>query len=102
MDSVELLIGEGHGINIPKVFYNAADLTEWGLDPEEFVVLNDPYHEWYWEAWGEVLSRAESTDKVTGRKYTLWQDGDLFAIATDFGEVDPEGYREFFGEDYIP
>ena len=39
----------------------------------------EPENEWYWEAWHEVLDKAQYIDNQ-GNIYRLYQDGDLWLI----------------------
>ena len=79
----ELLLSDSRGQYIPRDFYNDFIFPAWGLDKEKFPALADPENEWYWEAWDELLNKAEWTDPDTGHKWRLWQDGDLFMIRDD-------------------
>lgn len=104
----KLLIGDSAGIYIPKEFvegfltfeeleqedeegemqrlvtgFNHAE-NNWkinGLTLEDIQILLDPYHEHYWDVWEDVTQNAEYTDP-NGIKWTLWQDGDLWAVPT--------------------
>ena len=77
------------GIYIPQRF--AREVVRecvTGVSDEDYETLErgpEPSNEWYWEAWEMVLNNAELTDTVTGVKYFLHQDGDLWAL--------PEGYE---------
>lgn len=54
-----------------------------GIDPEDLAILRQgPDHADYWEAWDDVLSSASYTDD-DGHTWTLYQDGDLFAVRDD-------------------
>ncbi len=86
----ELLLSDSRGQYIPRDFYNDFIFPAWGLDKEKFSALADLEHEWYWEAWSELLSKAVWTDPDTGHKWHLDQDGDLFMYRDD---------HKFEGED---
>jgi hypothetical protein len=57
-------------------------------------VLQGPDHEWYYDAWDSILTRASFTRD--GNTWALWQDGDLFLVCDDL--LSDDEYREFFGE----
>ena len=67
-----------HGIYIPQQFVTT--FTGWqGISLEdETICAAGPDHEYYWDAWDAILSRATYTDE-NGQEWFLWQDGDLFA-----------------------
>jgi hypothetical protein len=48
-------------------------------------------HEWYWEAWDEILNEATVTD-TNGAVYTLHQDGDLWLVPAGMEWSDEEGF----------
>lgn len=77
----EILLGDHRGIYIPRDFVEGFDLSNWGLSEsdEDVRICRDPEHEWYWEAWDAILTKAEHTDK-SGHKWSLHQNGDLFAV----------------------
>ena len=51
----------------------------WNLKSEDIDILKDgPTHEYCNETWDDVLNYAYHVDK-DGQKWTLYQDGDLFA-----------------------
>lgn len=75
-----LYIDDCRGINIPKDFVtntNRASIT--GVDESDLTDCLDPYGEWYWEAWDNVLRDAVITGD-DGKQYTLYQDGALWLI----------------------
>ena len=97
---LELLITDASGIYIPKEFIESR--LDWQLEQIKaqtsegtIEILKDPEDEWYWEAWEEVLNvefiaplntfgrtEANSCD-ACGRKFTLHQNGDLWAVKTE-------------------
>jgi hypothetical protein len=85
----ELLLSDTQGIYIPRDFYNDFNFRAWHLNKKNFRALKNPDHEWYWEAWDELLNKAwyKAPD---GHKWHLSQDGDLFMYRDD---------HKFEGED---
>lgn len=80
---IEILADSSRGRYIPHHFAEACDMEAWGVKPEDAaILLAGPDHEWYWEAWDSVLSSASYTDD-DGHTWTLYQDGDLFAVRDD-------------------
>lgn len=77
-----LLIDGLHGIYVPKVFADTVTigpLDETDDEGLEFIRENDPYTEGYWETWEDVLDNTILHGK-DGTRYTLHQDGDLWAV----------------------
>ena len=90
---IELLFDDASGIYIPQRFAQEIDREAvTGVSEEDFEILNDPDHEFYWDAWADVLDTAIITD-IHGTQYTLYQDGDvwLIPIGMEWSEKD-----EFF------
>lgn len=80
LDNVEILLSDARGIYIPRDFVQGFDLTRWeGISESDIEILQDPENEWYWDSWESVLNNARFTAD-DGRVFSLWQDGDLFAI----------------------
>lgn len=80
LDNVEILLSDARGIYIPRDFVQGFDLTKWyGINESDVEILQDPDNEFYWEAWESVLNNAKFKSD-DGRVFSLWQDGDLFAI----------------------
>ena len=80
LDNVEILLSDARGIYIPRDFIQGFDLTKWcGISESDVEILQDPENEFYWESWESVLNNAKFTAD-DGRVFSLWQDGDLFAI----------------------
>lgn len=81
LSNITILLSDARGIYIPRDFYQGFDLEKWHLKAENLTSLNDPENESYWDVWDHVLNTAYF--EVGGKKYTLYQDGDLLAIAYD-------------------
>ena len=86
----ECIIDGAAGIYVPKEF---ADGFKFGTDgwmcvnPNDLEILRaGPDHEFYWEAWEDVLNAATFTDKQ-GVTWGLEQDGDLFCHVTGVPEA---------------
>jgi hypothetical protein len=78
MSGLELLISDSQGIYIPKNFALYEEDMD-GVSQEDMDILKSgPDHEWYWEAWDEVLANATKT--INGKVWRLYQDGDLWAV----------------------
>ena len=77
-----LWLSDARGIYIPRDFATSfADRAKsvTGVSDEEWEILENPDHEFYWDAWCDVCNRAIVTDDA-GIKFRLWQDGDLWLI----------------------
>lgn len=82
-NSVVCLLNSSRGQYIPQNFAELFDMKEWGISEEDAsILLSGPDHEWYWEAWENVLDNAEFTD-ANGNKYKLHQNGDLWAYCIE-------------------
>jgi hypothetical protein len=85
-DSI-LLFDSNRGIYIPENFYRAygeldnRDSVISGLEGMDWVwhEIMDVDGESYWDAWSTILDNAILTGD-DGKKFTLYQDGDLWAI----------------------
>jgi hypothetical protein len=67
------------GIYVPQRFADDYTPAEWNYSADDAaILLAGPDHESYWEAWDDVTRDAYHLDKK-GRRWTLSQDGDLFA-----------------------
>ena len=87
---LELLITDASGIYIPKEFIESR--LDWQLEQIKaqtsegtIEILKDVDHEWYWEAWEEVLNVefvGPTTNIYNGEKFTLYQNGDLWVVKT--------------------
>ena len=71
------MYSDSRGIYIPRDF--AKDFPDL-IESKDFVVLLDPEHEQYWETWDDVLDYVMIPHN--GLQYHLYQDGDLYAIAS--------------------
>ena len=74
---VEILLNDSHGQYIPQKFYTQFDLKKWHIEGD-FSQLNNPDNEFYWDDWNIILNNAYC--ESNGKKWHLYQDGDLFAI----------------------
>jgi hypothetical protein len=93
-DAIQLLLDSNRGIYIPQHFVNEFDLSLFGIaeDGEDIKTLRaGPDHQWYWEAWDNILQHAE-----TEGGGILHQDGDLWLVHPD--KMTNEEYENFFGE----
>lgn len=98
MSGVKILLDGARGVFIPRDFNDCFSMKSWNLadDDEDLVVLREgPDHEWYWDAWVSVMSKAVYFDGQ-GNKWYLWQDGDLFAYCEAL--MTDEEYEGFYGE----
>lgn len=81
---MELIVNDSWGIYVPqryaqKVGFDA--LT--GVDEDTWrIIQSGPDHEEYWWAWDYLITSAVYTSH-DGRRYTLYQDGDLWHIPVD-------------------
>ena len=82
MGGVQLLLSDSRGVYIPRDFIEFFDLNQWNIDSKYMERLSSPDDELYWDNWNVVLNNAKHTDKQ-GNVWTLWQDGDLWAICHD-------------------
>ena len=90
-ESAELLLDGARGIYIPQNFAEIVkrECVE-GVSEEQWAIFEaGPEHEWYWEAWDEVLNSAIVTNPSTHERFTLYQDGDLWLIPEDAEWPDP-------------
>jgi len=90
--NASLLISDAHGIYIPYYF---ATHFKWDVPPdlqEDFDILRSGTdNEEYWEAWENILDNFTPLDDE-GRKFILYQNGDVWAIPEDEYELIPENY----------
>ena len=96
MSGIKLLLSDAHGIYIPKTFYDGFDLSAWNVNHRTIDDLSDPHKEYYWDTWEVVLNNSFLIDK-DGHKWTLWQDGNLWAICDDL-MTDEEKHNFGFDE----
>lgn len=79
LPAVALLLDSARGIYIPRDFVESFDLSLWnGITDENIEILKNPDHEYYWEAWDEVLNNATFVEN--GFTWYLSQDGDLWVM----------------------
>jgi len=79
-EQCECILDGARGIYIPQAFAECYDMKEWKVSEEDEKILMDgPDNDLYWETWDDVIREAEYTDE-DGIVWSLWQDGDLFAV----------------------
>ena len=80
-ENARLIIGDHWGIYIPQRFcegMDSSDAARIGVDWADVQVCQSgPDHDWYWEAWQQILYSAQITDSK-GNLWGLYQNGDLF------------------------
>lgn len=76
----EHLLSDARGVYIPRDFLDLEHFKA-QLSEREIQVLSDPEHEFYWETWDSILNRDFI---VNGETWTLYQDGDLWAVNSKF------------------
>ena len=82
MPNMLLWLSDARGIYIPRDFAQSfvdRDKSVSGVSADDWVILENPDHAAYWDAWTEVCDNATVTDE-NGTKYRLHQDGDLWLI----------------------
>lgn len=96
MSGIHILVGDSYGIYVPQTFCRDM-VDEWNGVPDESVETCrlGPDEDWYWDAWTEVLDRAQYKDQH-GNVWHLYQDGDLFAYCREL--MTDEEHEQFFGE----
>lgn len=91
----ELFLSDSRGVYIPRDFAQCVERDKvTGVTDENYIILEaGPDHEWYWEAWEEVLNDAVLTQS-DGTVFRLEQDGDLWLVeaAGEFCEHDDTYY----------
>ena len=80
---IEILCDSHHGIYIPEIMIPRLLGSGWTGLPSDANDHTDPDSEWYWENWEMVLNNAQFTDE-NGHIWSLYHDGDLFAIRDDY------------------
>lgn len=98
MSGLKLLVSDNAGIYVPQRFFQDYNCEVWGIDPngsQADTIWEGPHADWYWETWDEILDKAHYVDS-NGYRWTLYQDGDLWAICPEL--MDDEEYKDFFGE----
>lgn len=94
-DAIILMMAGSHGVYIPKNFVNDVNLNDWHVSQDDAAILTTgPDHDAYWDVWTDVLDSAYYMDG--NNKYTLHQDGDLWAICAE--RMSNEEYENFFDE----
>jgi len=78
-----LWLNDSRGVYIPRDFAKSfadRERSVSGIKAEDWAILEaGPEHEWYWEAWDNVLNDAIVTDDK-GIKYRVYQDGICWLI----------------------
>jgi len=81
-EGTELLFDSNRGQYIPQNF--AQEIKRecvTGVSDGDWKILEaGPSHEWYWDAWNDVVQNARVTDPVTKVTFYLYQDGDVWLI----------------------
>lgn len=82
MQAIEILLDSAHGIYIPQLFIETLkpEYLE-SITEEQKEDLADPYNEYYWDTWNDILINFEL--ELDGNIYELYQDGDLFLYCYD-------------------
>lgn len=82
-ETITLIVDGANGIYVPQRFVRNFDTSQWGVSNEDADILKaGPDHEHYWDVWESVIRQARLTDG-DGRSWSLYQDGDLFAVRED-------------------
>ncbi len=76
----QLLLSDVRGIYIPRDFAEGFDLNAWHID-FDVSALSNPESDLYWDTWERVLNNAYLLEGEY--RFTLWQDGDLWAICPE-------------------
>lgn len=90
-DTIICLLSDGRGQYIPRDFITDNDneiakehCARWHIDDDDAIILCDPENPDYWETWDHVeqsaFFSATKEDGIKPGKWTLYQDGDLFAV----------------------
>ena len=93
---IALLLNSARGVYIPQNFVECVDADEWHLSEYDVKELSDYNNDFYWDAWNSVLDTAYFVDGP-GNKWTLFQDGDLWAICFELmteEELDNFGFND--------
>ena len=73
-DTVQLILSDARGIYLPQNFAEA--FPQQNVKAEDWdILLSGPDHEWYWDAWNDILDTWKGPSGET-----IWQDGDLFLL----------------------
>lgn len=79
----KLILDSCRGIYIPRDFATIADpkfIKDFEKFREDIEICKNPEHEHYWEAWQNILNNMQINLMGNGVFYSLYQDGDLFAV----------------------
>ena len=82
-DKIVCIVDGCQGVEVAKSFINSFHREHWNISKSDADILNNPDHDDYWEVWDEVLRDASFTD-ADGSIWSLYQDGDLFAVREDY------------------
>jgi hypothetical protein len=104
-NKIHLLLSDSRGQYIPRDFAANFDLDDWHVKKGDIEAIEaGPEHEWYWEAWNSVLDSAyymvesyspsHDVPNLIG-KWTLCQDGDLWAIHESMTDEDWKEWSPF-------
>lgn len=89
-DKIKLLVNDALGIYVPQAFSESFLYTTWGVTAEDNqILLSGPDHSLFWDTWDSVLNTAKHTDDQ-GVTWSLYQNGDLWAVRNDMTERDWE------------
>jgi hypothetical protein len=82
-DAIELLLDSARGVFIPQNFVESFSLVDWHVSENDRAVLakGPDDNECYWDVWDCVLNSAHYD--YNGKAWTLYQDGDLWAVCLD-------------------
>jgi len=89
--NAELYASDRHGIYIPQYFAESIvrECLSGVSDDDVQTLIDGPDSEYYWDSWDVVLNNAVLTDK-NGKRWTLWQDGDLWLVPEDWEPEEEE------------
>jgi hypothetical protein len=78
-----IILDSNRGTYIPRDFVTTINL-DLVKDADKFTddieTCKNPEHEWYWEAWQNILDNMKVDLFGNGVFYSLHHDGDLFAV----------------------
>ena len=95
--NIALLLASNRGTYIPQHFAEGFDMAAWRVSEDDAAILRAGHDaDGYWETWDHVLDTAYFLAD-DGRRFTLWQDGDLWSVCAD--SLSNDEYRNFFGEE---
>src|ERR1700693_5927792 len=80
-----LWLSDARGQYIPRDFAGSfvnreRDVT--GVSADDWAILENPEHEYYWDTWSDVCDKARITDSTVTPPvtYTIYQNGDCWLI----------------------